>query len=110
MFIFQKKKNHFNIFSVILFSGVRIVCSGHTVRGIRDDLLWCCERNLLTTIRHDNEVHRTIAVDGVRLRRSLDAYMDLSRMAASSQQPQAVLHHIRTLGCWRRRLADANER
>lgn len=96
---FSKKKIALISIWSFYFSGVRIVCSGHTVRGIRDDLFWRCECDLLTTIRYNHEVHRTIAVDDVGLRRSLDAHMDPSRVAASPQQSQAVLHHIGTLGC-----------
>lgn len=79
-------------------AGLRIVRTGHTVGWIRDDLLRRCERCLLATVRHHNEVHRTFAVDGARFHRTLDAHMDSHRVEASSEQSQVVLHHIRTVG------------
>lgn len=83
---------------------------GHPVRGLRDDLFRRGERYLLAVVRHHNEVHRAAAADGAGLRRSLDPHMGADRVAAASQQPQAVLHHIGTVGRRRRRLADSTER
>lgn len=90
--------------------GLRILRPGHPFRRIRDDLLRRGERDLLAAVRHHHEVHRTAAADGAGLRRPLDPHMDPHRVAASPQQPQVVLHHIGTLGRWRRRVADPNER
>lgn len=68
------------------------------------------ERRLFAAVRHHHEVHRTVAADGAGLRRSLGAHMGADRVATTPQQPQTVLHHIRTVGRRRRRLADPDER
>jgi len=96
--------------SVVSFSGVRILRPGHSVRRVRDDMLWRGQRDMLAAVRHHNEVHRKTSADGAGLRCPLDTHMDPDRVAAPSQQPQAVFHHIGTVGRRRRRLADSNER
>lgn len=82
-----------------MVSGLRILCIGNPFCRVRDDLFRCCERNMFAAVRHHNEVHWTIPVDGARIRRPLDTHLGPHRMATSSQQSQAVLHNIGTLGC-----------
>lgn len=99
-----------NIILYIVFLGLRIVCTGHSFSRIRNDLFRRRQRNMLTLVRHHNEIHRTISADGTWLRRPFDTHLDPCRVATSSQQSQVVLYHIGTLGRRRRCLADANER
>jgi len=95
--------------STMSVSGVRVLRPGHSIRRVRDDMLWRGQCNMFAAVRHHNEIHRKTAADGVGFRRSLDTHMDPDRVAATSQQPQTVLHHIGTVGRRRRRLADTNE-
>jgi len=90
-------------------SGVRVLRPGHSIRRLRDDMLWRGQRNMLAVVRYHYEVHRKTAADGAGFHRPLDTHMDPDRVAAPSQQPQTVLHHIGTVGRRRRRLADSNE-
>lgn len=60
---------------------------GHPFRGVRDDLLRRRERGVLAALRHRHEVHRTTAIDGAGIYRTLGAHMGADRVAATPQQP-----------------------
>jgi hypothetical protein len=86
--------------SSVSFSGVCVLRPRHSIRRVRDDMLWCGQRNMLAAVRHHNEVHRKTTTDGAGLRCPFDTHMDPDRVAASSQQSQTVLHYIGTVGRW----------
>lgn len=84
--------------STVSVPGVCVLRPWYSIGRVRDDMLWCGQRNMFAAVRHHNEIHRETATDGAGIRRPFDTYMDLDRVAASSQQPQTVLHYIRTVG------------
>lgn len=98
------------IFVFSFHSGLHIMCYGNTLCGLCDDMLRCCERNLLVTLRNTDEVHRTDSINESRICSARLPDVGTDYMATKSEVTSYILHHIRFMGRRRRGLADPSKR
>lgn len=91
-----------------LHPSVRLVRFGHPISRLRHDMFRRRQRHLQFTLRIRHEVHRQETNHGVGRHSPYSSGSLVPNLETPSVESGGLLHRIGTVGCRRRRVADAS--
>lgn len=91
-----------------IHAGLRILCFGHSIRGVCNGMLWRRKCHLQRILRIRDEIHRKITYNGVGGRCAFRTNRVVPDLETTSEQSDHILHSFRIMGSWRRCLANAS--